>query len=353
MSDIDKKVHKPNSAIVISSRIRLARNIAGKRFVSGSSSEQLSEVYNICADALSKVKRLKDASVYNMGQLSDFEREILMESRAISKELETVCDAKGAFVLPDGKVSVFINEEDHIRIQVIGNGLVLGTLFKTASNLDDEIESHLEYAFSSDLGYITSCPTNIGTGLRASVMLHLPALSINCQIDRIVRGLNQMGMVVRGSNGEGSDWSSAYYQLSNQQTLGVSEEEVLKKIQTFTRKLCQFEKDARYKILEDNPIVLEDKFLRARATLENCKLIDSDEALANLSTLRLAADLNFMGDGKKTIEILDELSMRLLPCHLQQAVGDFSADSQRRDELRAEILNQEISKLPDIKIKGF
>ncbi len=353
MATREKFFHKADSAIVISSRIRLARNLVGKRFVSSASPAQLSEIYKDCVAAISKTKRFKNARLCNMSQITPFERSFLAESRAISKELETVEENKGAFIAKDGKLSAFINEEDHIRIQVIGAGLALNSLYKTASQVDDEIEELLEFAYSADIGYITSCPTNMGTGLRASVMMHLPALSMNYQIEKIVRGLNQMGMVVRGSNGEGSDSFDGYYQLSNQQTLGVSEEELLKKIQTFAKKLCQFEIDARYKILEDNPIVLVDKFLRARAILENCKLIDSDEALANLSTLRLAADMNFMGDGALVLDVLDELSTRLLPSHLQNFINDTSVDSQERDEIRANILNQEISKLPDFKIKGL
>ncbi len=353
MGASEKFFHKADSAIVISSRIRLARNLAGKKFVASASPAQLSEIYSICTDAISKTKHFKNATLCNMSQMSELEREFLVESRAISKELETVNEGKGAFIAKDGRLSVFINEEDHIRIQAIGVGLSLNSLYKTATLIDDEIEKNLEYAFSDDIGYITSCPTNIGTGLRASVMMHLPALSMNYQIEKIVRGLNQMGMVVRGSNGEGSDSFDGYYQLSNQQTLGVSEEDLLKKIQTFAKKLCQFEIDARYKIFEDNPIVLVDKFLRARAILENCKLIDSDEALANLSTLRLAADMNFMGDGEYVLGILDELSTRLLPSHLRNFINDPSVQSQERDEIRANILNEEISKLPDFRIRGL
>ena len=343
--------HKLNSAIVISSRIRLARNLVGRKFVASATEKQLLEVFEDCTNAILKTKKMKSATLYNMGEISDFDRAVLSEKRLISKELETCNNAKGAIISKDNKLSAFINEEDHIRIQAIDLGLSLSALYKTANALDNEIEEHLEYAFSSDIGYITSCPTNMGTGMRASVMMHLPALSANYQMEKIVRALNQLGMVVRGANGEGSDSFNAYYQLSNQQTLGISEEDIIKKIKTFCKKICQYEVNARYKIMEDNPLLLVDKFLRARAILENCKLIDTEEALANISALRLAADMNLMGDGDSIIKTLDDISLQIMPSHLQNHLDFFSSSSNKRDALRAEFLNKKISKLPNINIK--
>ncbi len=342
-------VHKENSAIVISSRIRLARNLAGRRFVASATPKQLSETYVICADAILKTHKMKSAKLYNMGEISEYERSMMMEDRVISKELKTSNKNKGAVVSKNGKLSAFINEEDHIRIQVLGDGLSLTSLYKTANLLDDEIESKVEYAYSSDVGYITSCPTNIGTGMRASVMMHLPALSADFQMEKIVRALNHLGMIIRGANGEGSDSYNAYYQLSNQQTLGISEGDIIKKIQTYCKKICQFEINARNKIMEDNPLLLVDKILRARALLENCKLIDTDEALANISALRLAADMNLMENSHEVIKTLDELSLQILPSHLQ-FYYNVSASSNQRDKMRAKLLNEKISKLPNINI---
>ena len=342
--------HKENSAIIISSRIRLARNLAGRRFVSSMDEGQLRKVYAECAGALRKIGKLRGYTLYDMGELSDFDREMLAEGRIISKELEDADKGRGAYVSRSGSTSVFINEEDHIRIQTIDAGLELDSLYKKADAIDDEIEKRLEYAYSDDIGYITSCPTNMGTGMRASVMLHLPALSADLQIEKITRGLNQLGMVVRGANGEGSDSVNAFFQLSNQQTLGISEAEIIEKIKTFCKKICQFEIDARYKALEEDPLAVFDKFLRARATLESCKLIDSEEAVANLSVLRLAADMNFMGNSDGVIEKIDELSEDVLPCHLQNLL-DVSAVSERRDALRARYLNAEVAELPPINTK--
>ena len=344
--------HKENSAIIISSRIRLARNLAGRRFVQAMGSRQLNEVYTVCAAALCKIKKLRGYTLYDMGALTDFDREILAENRIISKELGDADKGRGAYVSRGGGVSVFINEEDHIRIQAIDFGLELDALYKKADAIDDEIEERLEYAYSDDIGYITSCPTNMGTGMRASVMMHLPALSASMQIDKITRALNQLGMVVRGANGEGSDSVNAFFQLSNQQTLGVSEDEIIQKIKTYCKKICQFEIDARYKALEDDPLAVFDKFLRARATLENCKLIDSEEAVANLSVLRLAADMNFMGSSGGVVEKIDELSTDVLPCHLQN-LFDESAVSERRDVLRARYLNEAVAELPPINTKSI
>lgn len=353
MAFLGKDTHRENSAVVISSRIRLARNLKGRKFANCANTRQITDIYNRCVEGVRASGKMRGARLYNMGSISDYDRDMLLETRAISKELDVVDAAKGAFVSDDGCVSVFINEEDHIRIQVLGGGLTLSTLYKTANALDDDIEKNLEFAFSKDIGYITACPTNTGTGMRASVMLHLPALSINNQIEKVVRGLNQLGMVVRGSNGEGSDSYNAYYQLSNQNTLGVGEAEIIEKIKTFCKKICQFEVDARLKYLEDSPLMLVDKFLRARATLENCKLIDTEEALGHLSVLRLAADMNMLGNSDAVLDALDDLADIVQPMHLESHCGVETADDNERDELRARLLNREIARLPEIKQKTF
>ena len=348
---VKKTEHKANSAIVISSRVRLARNLSGHKFVSSANSKQLADVFAECSNAFATSKKLKSATVLNMASQSAFERELMLENRTISKELDCEDENLGVAVSDDGKCSVFINEEDHIRIQTIDFGLCLSALYKKANMIDDELEKYLEFAFSDDIGYITSCPTNIGTGMRASVMLHLPALSIENQIDKVVRGVNQMGMAIRGANGEGSDSFNAFYQLSNQQTLGMTEEEIVKKIQTFCKKICQFEINARLKLLQEKPIVLLDKFMRARATLENCKLIDSDEALTNISALRLAADMNLMNNSVEIIKKLDKISLDIMPSHLMLRFGVKDMELQERDEIRAKFLNKKISKLPKIEMK--
>ena len=345
--------HRENSSILVSSRIRLARNLKGKKFAPCANSRQLEDIYQTCSEALSKVSRLRDAREYNMASVSELDREFLAETRAISKELDTSALGRGAFVLPDGLTSVFINEEDHIRIQLMGGGATLLSLYKKASALDDEIEKRLEFAFSADMGYITSCPTNMGTGMRASVMLHLPVLSITNDVEKIVRAVNQMGMVIRGANGEGSDSVNSYFQLSNQQTLGVSEADIVEKIKTFCKKICQFESDARYKMLEDEPLVLADKFLRARSTLSSCKLIDTQEALSLISVMRLAADMNLMDTDAGALARLDKLALDIKPAHLCKLFDIKPDDGARRDAVRAEYLNAEISKLPEFKLAGI
>ncbi len=327
----------------------MARNLAGRKFVSTAGERQLEEIYFECVAAVSKAKRMKGAQFYNMQQTPAQEREFLVEARRICKELDCSDPYKGAFVSPDGKIGVFVNEEDHIRIQTVGESLA--QLYKAADAIDDEIEKTLEYAFSSDIGYITACPTNLGTGMRASVMLHLPALSIDNQVEKIVRALNQMGMIVRGALGEGSDSYNSYYQVSNQFTLGLSEAEIVKKVQTFCKKICQFETNARYKMLEDAPLAVADRISRARATLENCRLIDAEEAVMNISVLRMAADMNMMDNPQETVDDLDSMTLAVQPAHLCRLFGVPDADSDVRDALRAGFLNKEISKLPEINIE--
>lgn len=346
MPVVDKNINRrQNSRIAITSRIRLARNLAGHRFSNSASREEMLEIFHACATALEKVKKFKGGSFFNIAEISGFTRELLLEDRAISRELAENTGAKAVFVSKDKNTSAMINEEDHLRIQMISKGMSLTSIWRSINLLDDAIEERLEFAFSSNYGYLTACPTNVGTGMRASVMLHLPALVISEQMDKIVRGVNQLGMVVRGANGEGSDSYGAFFQLSNQQTLGISEVDIVKKITKFAKLISGFEINARKKLRQDNSIFLEDKIERARATLCACRLIDTAEATTCLSHLRMAVDMGMFDGGDALIDMLDELALKIRPSHLQAEFNSLDCTAPERDKMRAKFLNREISAL--------
>ncbi len=342
--------NRRNRNIVMMSRIRLARNLSGEKFPNSANERELERIYNRCIKALLKAGKFKGGEVFNMGDLSDFNREMLLENRRVSKELLSEGGAfRGVVVSKDLSAAAMINEEDHLRIQVFAKGNNLSGAWRSINLIDDALEKDLEYAFCQEFGYQTACPTNAGTGMRASLMMHLPALVMAGTMEKVVRGVNQLGMVVRGANGEGSDSYSSIFQLSNQQTLGISESEIIGRITKYGKKISEFETNARIKLSQDNPLALADKFSRARAILENCKLISTAEAMTNLSALRMAADMGFFNlpDALKKI---DSLMLDIQPSHLQIRFGFFDAAPSERDSLRASYLNSEVRNLGEMKI---
>ncbi len=345
------KMHKKNSSIVMTSRIRLARNVAGVRFPQAASPDEQSKILDTCFNALSKVAKFKGGEFVKMSEISEFGRGILIENRLASRELPYGSPASGVYYSSDFSVSAMINEEDHLRIQTVAKGQTLKTLWRTLNAVDTAVEKNIEYAFSSEFGYLTACPSNVGTGMRASLMIHLPALVIAGLMDKIIRGLNQLGMVARGADGEGSDSYGAFFQLSNQQTLGVSENDIIEKIIKFGEKLSEFEINARLKILQDTPIVLVDKFSRALAILKSCKLIDTAEAMSHLSVIRLAADMGFIKGASALIENIDAVMLDIKPAHLQKKFNIRESEAVERDKIRAAYLNQFASNIPEPKVK--
>jgi len=344
-------MYAKNSAIIMTSRVRLARNVAGARFPNAASEADLSRVFDECAAALLKIKGAKRAMIARMSDLTEFWREMLIEDRIASRELPAA-RTSGVFYAPKSPVSAMINEEDHLRIQAIGKGECLADLWKDLDAADDAVEKNLEYSYSEQVGYLTACPTNTGTGMRASLMMHLPVLQMSGQMEKIVRGLNQLGMVVRGADGEGSDTFGAFFQLSNQQTLGLSEDEIVEKIVKFGNKLCEFEANARAKMLEEEPLLLSDKISRALALLRSCKLIDTEESISLLSTVRLAADMGFLKGAAQLVRDIDALMIQIKPSHLCEKFrcGE-NIPADERDKIRAAFVNAFAAAVPEPKIK--
>jgi protein arginine kinase len=338
-----------NTAIVLMTRVRLARNLAGYPFPGWAKAAQRDEIMARSRAAVTDTRQLANSLAIAIGDLSELERLILVERHLISRELSGAKGGAGVVISRDQSFSVMLNEEDHLRIQVLRAGFNLKKAWAAIDGLDSALEEHLDYAFSRKLGYLTACPTNLGTAMRASAMMHLPALVISNQMEKIVRAVNQLGMVVRGLFGEGSDASGSIFQISNQTTLGESEEEIINRLGNVLRSIVEHELNARAKLLEADAEKLHDKIGRAYGILQNGHLLSSSEALNLLSLLRLGIDLGAFPDQNRVV--IDRLLIETQPGHLQYAQkGEF--EPGQRDVLRAARLRAEFARFgrPDFKL---
>ena len=328
------------TAIVLMTRIRLARNLANNPFPGWAKVTQREQILTKCRTAVAATAPMKHSLNITVGELTELEKQILVERHLISRELSGAKAAAGVVISRDQTVSVMMNEEDHLRIQVLRSGFQLKKAWNVINELDSALEEHLDYAFSPTLGYLTACPTNLGTAMRASAMMHLPALVISNQMEKVVRAVNQLGMVVRGLFGEGSDASGSISQISNQTTLGESEEEILKRLGSVLQSIVEHELNAREKLLEADAGKLFDKIGRAYGILQNSHLLSSSEAMNLLSLIRLGVDLGIFPDTQRSI--IDRLLIEAQPGHLQHAQkGEF--EPGQRDLLRAVRLRSEFA----------
>jgi protein arginine kinase len=336
------------TAIVLMTRVRLARNLAGQPFPGWAKPAKRAEVLDVCRTAVCATPQMKRGLSVTIGDLTELERQILVERHLISRELSGAKGGAGVVISKDQAFSVMMNEEDHLRIQVLRSGFNLKKAWSAINELDTALEEHLDYAFSPTLGYLTACPTNLGTAMRASAMMHLPALVISNQMEKVVRAVNQLGMVVRGLFGEGSDASGSIFQISNQTTLGESEEAIIKRLGSVLQSIVEHELNARAKLLEADPGKLLDKIGRAYGILQNCHVLSSSEAMNLLSLIRLGVDLGIFPDGNRSM--IDRLFIEAQPGHLQHAQkGEF--EPGQRDVLRAARLRSEFANFsrPDFK----
>lgn len=336
--------------IVLSSRIRLARNLEGHSFPRWAKKDDQLAVLSECQEALHSGKNTRKYSYLSMGSLNEGEREALIERHLISKELAEAEDDAAVFISKDQACAIMVNEEDHLRIQVMRRGLQLKRIWKAISAIDDELEEFLDYAFSEKLGYLTACPTNLGTALRASAMMHLPGLVLQGHMEKVVRGVAQLGITVRGIYGEGSDASGSIFQISNQQTLGESELEIIERLQAVLKTIIEQEENARACLLEDRKEEIEDKIGRSYGILKYGYEVNSAEGLNLLSIMRLGIDLGaFEAKHRNTV---DELLIRCQPRHLQVLYKEGSSP-ETRDILRATILRQAVAKIPEPKMSAL
>jgi protein arginine kinase len=329
----------PEADIVISSRIRLARNLAAFPFTNRASPFQKAEIEALLRDRIAKLEHDPKLGYLNLPTLSHLDRQLLVERQLISREMATAEGPRGVALVPQETVSVMVNEEDHLRLQVMRSGFALDEAWQEIDRLDDLVEQRVTYAFSEEFGYLTACPTNVGTGMRASVMLHLPALEHTKQIDKVFRALQKINLAVRGLYGEGSRASGHFYQISNQVTLGKSESDVLTEIHSVIPQIVNYERQARVSWLRDNRQGLQDKVSRAYGTLCSATMMTSEETMELLSYVRLGVNLHLIED--LTILTVNELFIHTQPAHLQKLVGT-PLDGEERNTARARYLRTKL-----------
>lgn len=331
----------PDSDVVISSRIRLARNIMGLPFPNNASDESDQEVIKKIQGLLNNKESDLDLKLLKLETVPALEREVMVEKHLISPQHAEPGRHKALALNDDESISIMVNEEDHLRIQALFPGLQLEKAWEIGDQVDDHLESKLNFAFDEQYGYLTTCPTNAGTGMRASVMLHLPALNLTERVNEVLRAISQIGLAVRGLYGEGSQALGNIYQISNQVTLGPKEEEIIENLQGVVNQVIDHERDAREFLVKENELELTDKIYRGYGTLQYARKISSKEAMKLLSDVRLGIDLGIIED--VSANILNELMVLISPAALQR-LEERELDSVECDEKRAELIRKRIKK---------
>lgn len=346
-----------SSDVVISSRVRLARNISGFPFTPMASRIDRIQILEACKHRILSMTPNATTNTpsqfmwIDLHQVGREDRNLLVERQLMSRQHARgkLSTGKGgldeprsvAVLIPDERVSIMVNEEDHIRLQTIRSGLALGACLAEANELDDLIEAGMDYAYHPRFGYLTACPTNVGTGLRLSVMLHLPGLKLTGELEKVRRAAHDMGLAVRGFYGEGSDSPGEFYQLSNQTTLGKSDEMLLREMeQEIIPKVVGYERHARKNLLASRREMLEDQIWRALGTLRHARLMKVEEAMELLSVVRLGI-LTGIVDGVM-VEQIHGLLLSTQPSHLQRTLDAVLTQQQRR-VARADLIRKQLS----------
>ncbi len=326
-------------AVVVSSRVRLARNLAGVAFPGWAGEDESVRIEQGLRDVLQRLPSLSPGFRVDMVSASAIDRDFLRERHLISNELAQKTKGSGLVLREDETLSVMVNEEDHLRLQAMRPGMDLTNLWAAMDALDNEIEDQVRYAYTPDLGYLTACPSNVGTGLRASVMVHVPGLRLTNEIEPIIRGLTKIGLAVRGLQGEGTEASGNMFQISNQTTLGESEGAIVERLVQIVNEVAAHEQNARLRLLEQREGQVRDCVGRAYGVLSQARVLTSHEALDYLSGLRLGIELGMikglgMGD-------VNRLVVYTQPGHLQKVAGR-TIDPDERDEVRAGIVRERV-----------
>lgn len=332
----------PEGDIIITSRIRLARNLEEYPYpvalTKNKSKEIIDKVREAILDGNTVLKN--EFSLLALEDTPQLERQILVEKYLASPNLIENHEKSGLLVNRDESISIMVNEEDHVRIQCLLPGFQLGEAWDLADKIDDVIEERLKYAFDEQLGYLTSCPTNVGTGVRASVMVHLPALTMTGYINRILQAANQIGLAVRGIYGEGTEFVGNLFQISNQLTLGRSEKEIISNLKDVTIQIIQKERDARNTLLANNRLQLEDRIYRSYGILSNARILNSQECMKLLSDLRLGVDMKIIQD--ISTEVINQIMVMVQPAYLQK-IAEKPLNVNERDIRRASLVRDKIA----------
>jgi len=328
-----------SSTIVLSTRIRLARNLFKYNFPHKCSKEDRQNVISDVVAAAKNIEVLKDAKLFEIGNLDEIEKQILVESHFVSQEFIQQKLPAAILISLDKTYAIMINEEDHIRLQVLLPGLNLEKAWEFMNKLDDEFEKKLRFAFSPRCGYLTACPTNVGTGLRASVMLHLPALVHDHKIGGVISAVGKVGIAVRGPYGENSESKGNLFQISNQVTLGKNENDIVHQLHQIVLRIIEHETKLREALINKEPYQIKNEVGRAYGTLKYAEILSSEEAANLLSTILMGIDLHVFKGIKRSI--INELLVDIQPAHLQKICGK-KLNNELRDIERAKIIRKRL-----------
>jgi protein arginine kinase len=330
----------PESEVVISSRARLARNIASYPFVTRMTDEERAELERRARGAIDEAAVASPGFYVDLFDVSSLDRKLLVERRLISREHEEAAGQRGVAITDDERVSIMVNEEDHLRMQVIVPGLGVSDAWKRIDEVDSCLGDRLDFAYHPQFGYLTACPTNVGTGLRVSVMLHLPALAITRQIDKVFQVVARLNLTVRGLYGEGTEATGHFYQVSNQSSLGKPEADIVRNLEAVVPQVVNYERTARGALVDKDRSRLEDRAWRAYGMLKNARLVSSEEALALLSALKMAVHMGLVPG--VTPRLVNEMILFSQPAHLQKRRGS-ELEPAERDLVRGEYLRGRLS----------
>ena len=333
----------PHHQIVVSSRVRLARNVRNRPFPGWAKKADRTAILELVMPRVEELPEMQDSLSELLQDLTALEKQVLVERHLISREHAAKSVGSGVVMNRRQTLSVMINEEDHLRMQSIRSGLQLRQAFKLVDKVDSELEGKLDFAYDSKLGYLTACPTNVGTGMRASAMLHLPGLVLSELINQVIQAVNKIGLAVRGLYGEGTEAMGNLFQISNQTTLGEKEEEIISRLTKVIETIIEKEHDARQVLIQKKPDTLADQIGRAYGVLTFAHAMSSKEALNLLSVMKLGVDLGAFPEDRRLP--VDELFIETQPAHLQKS-SQQKLNAEERDHLRARIIRERLKLFP-------
>ncbi|PWB74024.1 protein arginine kinase [candidate division GN15 bacterium] len=327
------------ATVVLSTRVRLARNVAGCKFPSAADSDTKKRVVSYFDSAMTRSRLLSEGQYVKASDISELDRDFLIERHLISPAFLTGDASKALFIGQTEQVSIMVNEEDHLRVQALAAGFDPQAAYDQAMKYDGEIGKYLEFDYDPDFGYMTACPTNAGTGMRASVLIHLPGLVLTRDIEKVISKITRSGLMVRGFYGEGSDVLGNLFQVANQNTLGISESEILGQINRVTREIIEAEASARQRLMDEAADMVEDKIWRAYGILKYAYVLTSEEVMNLLSAVRLGHALKIIDF--LNIALINEMLLLSQPAHLQKFYGQ-EMDVNRRDFVRAQMVREKL-----------
>jgi protein arginine kinase len=331
----------PMHDVVISSRVRLARNIAGMPFLTRCNTPQQMDLLNQLQDKILRLKLGKEVFFVELDSAGDLDRQLLVERHLISRHLADADHPRGVVINGPETVSLMINEEDHLRMQVLRSGLQLNEAYQDIQRIDNDLEAEVDFAFHKQFGYLTACPTNVGTGMRVSVMLHLPALKLTGEIEKAFHAARDMRLAIRGLYGEGTDATGDLFQISNQVTLGLSEEKIVDRfLHEFVPEFLRYERIAREALLRNSRSEIEDRIFRAEAILRSARLIGSEETSYLLSLVRMGVNLEILKE--IDLKLINELFLLTQPAHLQK-IHTREMGAKQRSAVRADYLRKRLA----------